>query len=122
MFESLIQRIQGHAKYKAAMDAAVAAKRPLVLNYHTHSAEEDYCVSICAKQDPPIQLLELSDGGLEELVHVRGFGKTEDDCLPLTSALSAELCEHYGIERPLAIYLNGQAFPGANRNGNGAGT
>ena len=121
MFENLIQRIQGHPKYKAAMDAAVAAKRPLVLNYHTHSAEEDYCVSICAKQDQPIQLLELSEGGLEELVHVRGFGKTEDECLPLTSALSAELCDYYRIERPLAIYLNGSPLPGPERNGSDAG-
>lgn len=122
MFESLIQRIQGHPKYKSAMDAAVAAKRPLVLNYHTHSAEEDYCVSICAKLDQPIQLLETSEGSLEELVHVRGFGKTEDECLPLTSALSVELCEHYGIDRPLTIYLNGKPLPGAERNGEDTGS
>jgi len=117
MFETLIQRIQEHPKYKSAMDAAVAAQRALVLNYHTHSAEEDYCVSICAKQDQPIQLLELSEGGLEELVHVRGFAKSEDQCLPLTTALSQELCVHYGLDRPLTIYLNGEPFPGSDQNG-----
>ena len=122
MFESLIQKIEDHPRYRPAMAGAVTGKLPLVLNYHTHSAEDDYCVSICSKMDHPIALLDTSEGTLEELVHIRAFGKSEAECLPLTTVLSSELQEHYGLDEPQGIYLNGKPLPESPLNEEDSGT
>ena len=120
MFESLIQKIEEHPTYRPAMAGAVTARLPLVLNYHTHSAEDDYCVSICSKMDNPIKLLDSGEGNLEELVHIRAFGKTEAECLPLTTSLGRALHEHYGLEDLPEIYLNGKPLPEPPLNEDGS--
>ena len=111
MFEKLIELIDNHARYGPAMARAVEAKDSLVLNYHTHGPDQDYCVSIAAKQFDPIQFFEnKKTSSLEELVHVRGFGKTEEQCVPMCTSLGHELVQHYGLEETPEIYLNGQPF------------
>lgn len=111
MFEPLIRMIEEHPRYGPAMAQAASRGLPLVLNYHTHSGEDAYCVSICTKMGHPVAFFESKDGLLEELVHVREFGKSEADCVPLTSTLSAELQAHYGQEQAPEIYLNGKPLP-----------
>lgn len=120
MIESLIQKIEDHPKYGPALVGAVTGKLPLVLNYHTHAAADDYCVSICSKTEHPIEILELCDGNLEELVHIRAFGKTEAECLPLTTSLGRALHEHYGLDHPPEIYLNGKPLPESPLNEQGS--
>ncbi len=122
MFESLIQKIVDHEKYRSAMEGAVSRKLPLVLNYHTHTAQDDYCVSICSLTEQPIALLDTGQGSLEELVHIRAFGKTEAECLPLTTALSSALREHYGLDDAPRIYLNGKPLPESQLNEEDSGT
>ena len=111
MFEAFIQKIVDHSKYGPAMQGALAANAPLVLNYHSHLGESSYCVSICARGHNPVKLLDTGEETLEELVHIRGFGKSEADCLPLTKAFSEALCKHYKIETPPDVYLNGKPLP-----------
>ena len=111
MLEGLVQKIVEHAKYGPAMQGALARNALLVLNYHNHRGESDYCVSICAREASPVQLFDASEGTLEELVHIRGFGQDEGDCLPLTKAFSEALCKHYKIETPPDVYLNGKPLP-----------
>lgn len=111
MFERLIELIEGHESYAPAMKRAVLQQLPIVLNYHTHSGEDSYCVSICSKMGFPVAFFEEMEGGLEELVHVREFGKTEADCVPLTSQLSGELMAHYKLEQAPEIFLNGKPLP-----------
>ena len=111
MFEDLVQKIAEHSKYGPAMQGAMAGNAPLVLNYHNHLGESSYCVSICAREHNAVKLLDTGGETLEELVHIRGFGKGEADCLPLTEAFSEALCKHYKIERPPDIYLNGKPLP-----------
>ena len=92
------------------MAGAVSGKLPLVLNYHTHTGADDYCVSICSKVAPPIALLATGED-LAELVHLRAFGRTEAECLPLTTTLATALHEHYGLDDLPEIYLNGSPLP-----------
>ncbi len=119
MFESLIQKIEEHPRYGAAMAGALTKKLPLVLNYHTHTAADDYCVSICSKIDHPIGLLGTG-GDLAELVHIRAFGKTEAECLPLTTTLARALHEYYGLDDLPEIYLNGNPLPESPLNEDGS--
>ena len=119
MIESLIQKIEDHPKYGPAMAGAVTGKLPLVLNYHTHTAADDYCVSICSKTDDPIGLIG-TEGELGELVHIRAFGKTEAECLPLTTTLARALHEHYGLDDLPEIYLNGKPLPESPLNEGGS--
>jgi hypothetical protein len=112
MFERLMQLIEGHANYGPALREAAGRKARLVLNYHTHGPEQDYCVSICeqARNVLPVlgQLLPLS-----ELAHIKGVGKTEDQCEVLMTELGDELQRHYELDQRPAIYLNGSPLPDA---------
>ncbi len=120
MIESLIQKIEDHPRYGPAMAGAVTGKLALVLNYHTHTETDDYCVSICSKTEHPIEILDSGEGNLEELVHIRAFGKTEAECLPLTTTLARALHEHYGLDDLPKIYLNGEPLPESPLNEGGS--
>ena len=111
MFERLIEMVTKHESYGRAMAGAVKAKLPLVLNYHTHGPDTDYCVSIAKKVQDPLEFFEPKKTSLEELVHIRGFGEQEEDCIPLCATLGRELIEHYGLEDAPEIYLNGEPIP-----------
>lgn len=121
MFESLIQKIEEHPRYGPAMAGALTKKLPLVLNYHTHTEADDYCVSICSKTGHAIELLDMGSD-LGELVHIRAFGKTEAECLPLTTRLARALHEHYGLEDLPEIYLNGKPLPESPLDEEGVGS
>lgn len=112
MFEQLIKLITDHPRYGPAVSGAVKIKSPLVLDYHTHGPDTDYCVSIASKEFDPLQFFEPKQSKLEELAHIRGFGKAEEDCTRLCSALADELKEHYELEELPEIYLNGKPMPG----------
>ena len=112
MFQELIQKIEAHPNYAPALRQAVAEKALLVLNYHTHGPGQPFCVAICQKSPTMLPVLEQPEP-LTELVHVKGVGQTEDQCLPLMEPLRDELVEQYQIEAPIQIYLNGQPLPAA---------
>lgn len=111
MFEQLIEQITTHANYGPAMSGAVEAHAPLVLNYHTHGPDSDYCVSIASKAHDPLEFFNRDKPSLTELVHIRGFGSTEEECIPLCTTLGRELLEHYGLIRVPEIYLNNEPLP-----------
>ena len=114
-FEGLIQKIVEHPTYAPALEKAIAGGGKLVLNYHNHRGEAGWCISICTKEELPIKLLD--PGELQELVHIQGFGKTEEDCVPLSRGFSDAFCAHYEIGGPLEVYLNGQPLPTAMGKG-----
>jgi len=105
-FSSLAEQVAQHANYGPAVQGAIAAGLPLVLNYHTHSAESDYCVSICALIESPIKLLGKDE--LQELAHIRGFGATEEECIPRSRAFGVALRDRLALEGEFVIYLNGE--------------
>ncbi len=112
MFEGLIQQIEAHASYGPAMKQAASQQACLILNYHTHGPGTGYCVSICSQQSGLLPVLGQSLP-VEELVHVKGIGKTEDQCLSLMAPLSNALVAHYGLEHSPTIHLNGKPFSGS---------
>ncbi|MEM7311181.1 MAG: hypothetical protein AAF682_31225 [Planctomycetota bacterium] len=107
-FATLLQKIQDHATYGPAMRAAVDADRVLALNYHSHGDPGSWCVSICALQRDPTRLLQIGVPELEELVHIRGIGKSAEECIPFCSAFADVLREHYRLTEPPRPFLNGQ--------------
>ena len=112
MFQELIQKIEAHPSYAPSLRQAVAEKAALVLNYHTHGAGQPFCVAICQKSPILMPILEQAEP-LTELVHIKGVGQTEDQCLQLMQPLRDELVEQYQIEAPIHIYLNGRPLPPA---------
>ncbi|KAA3611785.1 MAG: hypothetical protein DWQ01_06790 [Planctomycetota bacterium] len=115
--EDIIQKIEGHARYGPALRQALESGGTLVLNYHSHGpvGPEGYCVSICERRqgDSPRQLMGL-EVGLEELVHIRGFGRSQDDCLPQCAALGDLLARHYQLDQPPEIFFQGKPYPTVN--------
>ncbi len=106
MFEKLIQMIEEHPTYASALEGAIARELPIVLNYHTHAGEGSYCVSICTKAGFPVAFFEDMEGTLEELVHVRGFGKDREQCIPLLSVLGKELRAHFKLTADPEFWLD----------------
>ena len=106
-FAVLLQKIEAHETYGPAMRQAVEGERSLCLNYHSHGDPGSWCVSICAMQRDPTRLLQIGVPDLEELVHIRGIGKSADECIPFCSAFAEVLKGHYGLSEPPRPFLNG---------------
>jgi len=115
MFESLVQKIAAHARYGPAVADAVARKASLVLNYHSHGAPTDFCVSVCARQPVLLQIVGQEEP-LLELAHIKSFGRTPEECEPLCAELGTALQAHYRLEQPPAVYFEGRPRPAAPRN------
>ncbi len=107
MFEKLIEMIEGHPRYAPALKNAVERDLPLVLNYHTHQGVGTWCVSICTRMGFPVPFFEDQESMLEELVHIRSFGREKGDCIRLTSTLADELARHYEMNTKPELWLEG---------------
>lgn len=110
MFEGLVQKIAAHARYGPAVAGAAERGAPLILNYHTHGSPLDYCVSVCVREINPLKLFGQDDP-LLELAHVRGFGRTAEECVPLCGELGRTLQAHYRLAQAPEIFLNGKPYP-----------
>jgi hypothetical protein len=107
-FDSVCDKIAAHPSYSAKLDDAARAGEQLCLNYHTHGPGQDYCVSVCLRDE------SLSPSGaaapVRELAHIRGIGKSSAECGPRMEAFAARLAARYRLERPPIVYLDGAPF------------
>lgn len=106
-FDRLIEKIEAHPTYGPAVRQAASDGWPLILDYHNHGNPSSWCVAICTRQQNLIPLLGPPEQ-LQELAHVSGLGRSQEDCLPLMGALSDELREHFELGTAPAIYLQGK--------------
>jgi len=109
-FDLVCDKIAAHPSYGAKLDDAVRAGRQLILNYHTHGPEQGYCVSVCVRSEALAQLGLAAP--LEELAHIRGIGKTREECAPRMEAFAARLVARHGLELEPVVFLDGAPFPG----------
>jgi hypothetical protein len=113
-FDLVLEKIAEHPAYASAVRQAAEGGRKLVLNYHTHGPGQGYCASVCARNEEVPDLggvLQLG-GELEELAHIRGIGREEDECLPMMEVFGALLQERYGLDHTPAIWLDGRPLEG----------
>ena len=103
----MIELIEGHATYGPALQEAARGKLEIILDYHTHGRGTGYCVSIAKKKPTPLRILGQAEP-LVELVHIKGVGEDESQCDELMGALGRELVQHYRLELPPLVYLNGR--------------
>lgn len=110
-FDYVCDKIAAHPNYASKVENAARSGEQLLLNYHTHGPGQDYCVSVCVRNESLAQL------GLpapqEELAHIRGMGKTSEECAPRMGAFAARLEQRYGLKRTPLIFLNGAPFEGS---------
>ena len=107
MLEKIIQLIEGHASYGPAMKEGALGKEPLILDYHTHGRGTGYCVAIAKKKRNPLRILGQAEP-LVELVHIKGVGQDEAQCDLMMADFGRELAQHYHLQVPPLIYLNGK--------------
>ena len=124
VFAGLIQKILEHPRYGPAMEEAVSREAVLVIDYHSHRGDDRYCAAISEKQGGALEVLDLGLTNLRELVHIEGFGRGAENCLPLCSALARSLSAHYGLAGMPLIYLDGKPLEatGDPRSTNGGGS
>ncbi len=109
-FDLVCDRIAAHSTYSVKLERAADAGEQLILNYHSHGPEQAYCASVCVRSDT------LAEHGLpaplEELAHIRGIGKSSEECGPRMAAFAARLVARYGLKRPPVVFLDGVPFAG----------
>jgi hypothetical protein len=109
-FDVVCDKIAQHPKYGPNLETAARAGRQLVLNYHTHGPDQGYCVSVCVRSEALAQ--RGIEAPLEELAHIRGIGKTREECSPRMEAFAARLVARHRLEREPVVFLDGAPFPG----------
>jgi hypothetical protein len=104
-FDLVCDKIAAHPTYSAKVENAARAGERLLLDYHTHGSGQGYCVSVCVRNESLARL------GLpapkEELAHIRGIGRTSEECRPRMEAFAARLAERYRLKEPPSIFLDG---------------
>jgi hypothetical protein len=111
-FDAVIERIEAHESYGPALRRAVEQGRHLALNYHTHGPEQGYCASVCALQGETLDLGGLMRLGadLSELAHIRGVGRSAQECGPRMAVFASLLRARYRLRRDPEIYLDGRPW------------
>ncbi|MBI5431308.1 MAG: hypothetical protein HZA52_00575 [Planctomycetes bacterium] len=104
-FERVLDKVDAHPRYGAAVRRAIEEGRALILNYHTHGPQHGWCVSICAA-GTGVPLLGL-DAPLDELAHIRGIAREESHCDPLMAIFADRLIRRFALAAPPRVYLNG---------------
>ena len=109
VINSILDQVKIHPQYNQSIEDAVSSDLEISLNYHTHPDEDSYCVSILSDK---IDLLTLTENkkSFVELAHIRGIGKSEEDCIPLMSYLGKRLKEVYLLKKLPDVYLNGSLY------------
>jgi hypothetical protein len=110
-FDRVCDRIATHPAYSVKVENAARAGKQFILNYHTHAPGQDYCVSVCVREESPAQLGVPTP--TEELAHIRGIGSRSEECGPRMEAFAARLTERYGLMQVPVIFLAGVPFGGA---------
>jgi hypothetical protein len=113
-FELVLEKIDQHPSYSAAVRGAAQQGRRLVLNYHTHGPGQGWCASVCARNEqvPDLGGVLRLGGELDELAHIRGVGREEAECRPLMEAFGALLRARYRLDHAPAIWLDGRPLEG----------
>jgi hypothetical protein len=104
--DELIGKIEAHDKYGPAMRRAAEAKKPIILDYHTHGPGQPYCLSIKTKKGGLPVVGQAPQ--LEELAHIRGIGRDEAEGIPMMGILGEQLQAHYNLDSLPLLYLNGK--------------
>ena len=109
VINAILDQVKIHPQYNKSIEDAVSSDLEISLNYHTHPDEDPYCVSILSEK---IDLLTLTENkkSFVELAHIRGIGKSEEDCIPLMSYLGKKLKEVYLLKKLPDVYLNGSLY------------
>ncbi|NOT29062.1 MAG: hypothetical protein HOP15_01295 [Planctomycetes bacterium] len=109
-FDIVCDRIAAHPSYSVKLEKAAGLDEQLVLNYHTHGPEQDYCASVCVGSNTLVE--HGLHATLEELAHIRGIGATAEECGPRMAAFAACLVDRYVLKRAPLVLLDGRVFVG----------
>jgi hypothetical protein len=109
-FDLVCDKIAAHPAYSQKVQHAASADEQLLLNYHTHGPGQDYCVSVCVRSEA-LSVLGLP-APQEELAHIRGIGKTREECGPRMETFADSLAERFTLKRRPVVFLDGAPFDG----------
>jgi hypothetical protein len=105
-FERILDKLHEHPSYSRAVADSHARGDQWILNYHSHGEGQPFCVSICWRAEK-LAIFGLP-APLEELAHIRSFGQTAEQCVPMSKAFGEALLERYpGAKEPL-IFFQGE--------------
>ncbi len=109
-FERILDKLGEHPTYSKAVRESHARGDRWILNYHSHGAGQPFCVSICFREEK-LAVFGLV-APLEELAHIRGFGQSAEQCVPMSKAFGECLVARYpGAQEPL-VFFQGEPLAG----------
>ena len=107
-FDDIISLVEQHQPYSLRVHEAIIEDEPLILNYHSHSPGQPYCVRLC--KEVIVITHQGNHSQLVELAHIKEVGPDEASCYPLMSVFAQRLRKYYHLDYLPEIYLNGLPF------------
>ena len=115
MVNTVLKMLKEHPKYHKNIKDAAESQQSIILNYHIHAGESQYCVSILSKS---IKHLDMEDekSTFKELAHIKGISDLEELFVPLMSYFGEKLKSIYHLTRLPDLYINGMQYFQDNTN------
>ena len=87
VIEKCLYHLTSNPSYSKKIKDAKNAGQEIILNYHTHSGESKYCISILTSARSLVSMMDqASTAKWEELAHIREVGDSIERFLPITKS------------------------------------
>ncbi len=110
LIEKAISSLTVHPRYHRRIGETLAAGQNIILNYHHHSGESRYCVSVMTQNRNLAGLVDGTSIQWEELAHIKEVGRDESRVFPIMTNFGRLFKIQYGMNRLPDVYLNGKPY------------
>ena len=108
VIEKCLYQLTSNPNYRKKIKNAKDAGQELILNYHTHSGESKYCISILTSTRNLVSMMDQSTTKKwEELAHIKEVGDSIERFLPITKSFGNLFKISFGLSKLPSVYLDG---------------
>ena len=108
VLEKCLYQLTSNPNYSKKIKDTKDAGQEIILNYHTHSGESKYCISILASTDSLVSMMDhKGTAKWEELAHIREVGDSIERFFPIMKSFGSLFKLSFGLSKLPSVYLDG---------------
>ncbi|MBT3251927.1 MAG: hypothetical protein HN729_12610 [Candidatus Marinimicrobia bacterium] len=108
VIEKCLYHLTSNPSYSKKIKDAKNAGQEIILNYHTHSGESKYCISILTSARSLVSMMDqASTAKWEELAHIREVGDSIERFIPIMKSFGNLFKISFGLSKLPSVYLDG---------------
>ena len=108
VIEKCLYHLTSNPSYSKKIKDAKNAGQEIILNYHTHSGESKYCISILTSARSLVSMMDqASTAKWEELAHIREVGDSIERFFPIMKNFGSLFKISFGLSKLPSVYLDG---------------